>query len=77
MIRKKNIVNDHSNANYEVGNEILYDKVPKSNIWDYNDAYILVRGNKTIAKNIAAWVAFKNCVIPCRARFIRCITKID
>ena len=43
-----------------------------SNLCDYNDAYILVRGNIVIAGNVAAWVAFKNC-----APFTKCITKID
>ena len=44
----------------------------KSNLCDFNDAYILVKGNITIAGNIATRVAFKNC-----APFIKCITKID
>ena len=42
--RKWNIVNDQSNASYDVGNAIIYNaKVLKSNLCDYNDAYILVR----------------------------------
>ena len=37
---KQNFVNDQSNANYCVGNEIIYNKeVLKSNPRDYNDAY--------------------------------------
>ena len=44
VTRKWNIVNDQSNANYDVGNEIIYNtEVLKSNLCDYNDAYILVR----------------------------------
>ena len=44
VTRKWNIVNDQSNANYDVGNAIIYNaKVLKSNLCDYNDAYILVR----------------------------------
>ena len=44
--RKWNIVNDQSNANYNVRNGIIYNtEVLKSNLCDYNDAYILVRGN--------------------------------
>ena len=47
--RKWNIVNDQSNANYGVGNEIIYNtEVLKSNLCDYNDAYILVRCNITV-----------------------------
>ena len=45
MIRKWNTVNDQSNMNQGVGNDIIYSaEVLKSNICDYNDAYILVRG---------------------------------
>ena len=47
--RKWNIVNDQSNANYGVGNEIIYNtEVLKSNLCDYNDAYILVRCDITV-----------------------------
>ena len=69
MSRKWNIFDDQSNANYDAGNEIIYNTEV---IHDYNDAYILVRGNSMIAGDIAAWVAFKNC-----AWFIKCITKIN
>ena len=45
VTRKWNIVNDNSNANYGVGNEITYNtEVSKSNLCDYNDTYISVRG---------------------------------
>ena len=48
VTRKCNIVNDQSNANYDVGNEVIYNtEVLKSNLRDYNRAYILVRGNIT------------------------------
>ena len=48
VTRKWNIVNDQSNANYDVGNEIIYNaEVLKFNLCDYNDAYILVKGNIT------------------------------
>ena len=46
VTKKWNIVNNESNANYDIENEIIYyTKVSKSNLCDYNDAYILVRGN--------------------------------
>ena len=65
-----NIANDQLNANYSVGNEIIYStEVLKFN---HNYAYIIVRGNIAISVNIAALVAFKNC-----APFIKCITKTD
>ena len=44
----------------------------KSNLCDYSDAYILVRGNITIAGNIAARVTFKY-----YTPFTKSITKID
>ena len=69
VTRKWNSVNDHSNANYGVGNEIIYNtKVSKSNLCDYNDAYLSVRGDITIIGHEATQVAFKNC-----AAFTKCI----
>ena len=74
MTRKWNFVNDQSNANYDVGNEIIYNtEVLKSNLCDYKDAYILVRGDiVTTAHNNPTPVAFKNC-----GTFTKCIIKID
>ena len=73
MTRKWNIVNDHSNANYGVANEIIYNtEVLKFNLRDYNDTYILVRDDITIIGHQATQAAFKNC-----APFTKCITKID
>ena len=72
VTRKWNIVNDNWKANYEEGNEITYNtEVLKSNLCDYNDAYILVRGNVTVETSPSAQVAFKIC-----APFTKCITKI-
>ena len=62
VTRKWNIVNDQSNAYYDVGNKIIYNtEVLKSSLCDYNDAYVLVRGNITIIGHQVAQVAFKNC----------------
>ena len=73
LTRKWNIVNDQSNANYDVGNEIIYNtEVLKSNLCDYNDAYFLVSGDITVTPAPATQVSFKNC-----APFTKCITKID
>ena len=73
VTRKWNIVNDQSNANYYVGNEIIYNAdVLKSNFCDYNDAYILVKGNITVIAAPETQVSFKNF-----APFTKCITKID
>ena len=49
IARKLNIVNDNSRDNYNTGNQIIYNKeVLKSNLCDYNDIYILIRGNTAI-----------------------------
>ena len=73
VTRKWSIVNDLSNSNYDVGNEIIYNKeVLRSNLCDYNDAYILVRGNIALIGHQVTQVTFKNC-----ARFTKCIPKID
>ena len=43
LIKSWSIVNDQSIANYSVGNKIIYSKeVLKSNLRDYNDAYIFL-----------------------------------
>ena len=61
------------NANFDVGNETVYNtEVLKFNLCDYNDAYILVRGNITIIGDQVTQAAFKNCAL-----FIKCFTKID
>ena len=73
VTKSRNIINDQSNAIYDVKNEVIYNtEVLKSNLCDYNDAYILVRGDITIVGENSAEVAFKNCV-----PFITCITKIN
>ena len=74
VTKKWNIANDNSKTNYDVANEITFNtEVLKSNLCDYNDAYILVRGDITISgSNIANEIAFKNC-----APFTKCIAKID
>ena len=49
VTRKWNIVNDNSKANYGVGNQITYNtEISKSNLCDYNDAYILAGADITI-----------------------------
>ena len=73
MSRKWNTVKCQSNRNYDVENEIIYNtKVLKSNLCDYNDVYILVRGSVANIGHQVIQVAFKNC-----APFTKCITKID
>ena len=73
VTRKWNIPNDQANGNYHVGNEIIYTiEVLKSNLCDYNDAYILIRSDITIIGHNVTQVAFKNC-----APFTKCFTKSD
>ena len=70
--RKWNIATDNSKANYDAVNEITFNtEVLKSNLCDYNDAYILLRGNITIIGHQVTQVAFKNC-----AQFTKCVTEI-
>ena len=64
MTRKRNIVSDQSNRNYNVGNEVIYNtEVLKSNLCDRNNAYILVRGDITVVEDNLTQLAFKNCII--------------
>ena len=74
VTRKRDIVNNQSNANYDGGNEIIYNtEVLKSNLCDQNDDYILVRGDITTEMyNNTIPVAFKNCTL-----LTKCIIKID
>ena len=73
VARKWTIVNDQSNPSYDVGNEIVYNtEVLKFNLCDYNDAYILAKGDITVIAAPPLKLSFKNC-----APFTKCITKID
>ena len=73
VTRNWNIVNDQPNTIYDVGNKIIRNsEVLKSNLCDYNDAYILVNGDITIIGHVVTQVAFQNC-----ATFIKYITNID
>ena len=73
ITRKWNTVNDNLQVNYNVSNEIIYNtEILKSSICDYNNAYILARGNITIMGHQVTQVAFKSC-----APFTKYITKFD
>ena len=62
VTRKWSIVSDQSNANYDVGNETIYNiEVLKSNFCDIN-----------VIRHQLTQVALKNCV-----PFTKCITKVD
>ena len=73
VTRKWSIVDGNSKADYDAANEITYNtEVLKSNLCDYNDAYILVRCGIIVTATPAIQVALKNC-----APFTKCMTKID
>ena len=73
MTRKWNILNDLSKANYNVGNQIIYNReVLKFNLCDYNGVYILVSGGITVIGSQATQVASKN-----YASLTKCTRKID
>ena len=59
VARKWNIANDNLKANYNAANEITYNaEVLKSSLCDYDDAYILVRGDITIIGHQETQVPF-------------------
>ena len=63
VTRKWNIVNDQSNANYDVQNEVIFNtEVLKSDFPDYNNACILIRDNSTIIGHQVTQVSFKKFV---------------
>ena len=73
MTRKWNFVNGQSNANFDAGNEIIYNiKIFRSNLCGYNNAYILVKCDITVTEAPAAQVLLKFCAI-----FTECTKKID
>ena len=55
--------NNQLNANYDVGNEIIYNtEALKSNLCNHNNAYILERGHVTVKTAPATQVSFTNCM---------------
>ena len=61
VTRKCNIVKHQLNRNYYVGNKIIYNiEALKSNRCNYNNVYILVRGDITDVAVHANPEAFKN-----------------
>ena len=75
-------INDESRATYNVNSQIkLKTTMLKSSLYDYSDAYIIVKGTITVnntaaaeadANNTNKKVIFKNC-----ASFINCINEIN
>ena len=62
VTKKLNTGKDQSNTNYDAGNKIIYKtKVLKSNLCDYNDAYIIVTDGFTVVSGPPTQVALKTC----------------
>ena len=62
VMRKWNIVNNSSKANYDAGIQFFYNtEVRKSNLCNYSDAYILVKSDISAKAAGATQVALKNC----------------
>ena len=62
VTRKWNIVNNNSKSNYDLTDEITYNReILKSNLRDDKDAYILVRGDITVVAAPEKQVALRNC----------------
>ena len=84
FVKKKWIkVYDQSEGNYNVNKEIrIKSSMLRSDLWDFSDAYIVVKGNITVTKTTAdnandnafgdKKLFFKN-----NAPFINCISKIN
>ena len=73
VTRKWNIVNDNSKSNYDATNEITYNtEILKFNLYDYIDAYMLVRGDITVVAASATQVVLEKFV-----PFTKRITKTD
>ena len=61
MTRKWNVVNDQSNANYDVGIKLSVINALKPNLCDFDNAYILVKLVTAIIGSQVTQIAFKNC----------------
>ena len=62
VTRKRNIVNDNSKSTYAAANEISCNtEILKSNLCDYTNASILVKGGITFTAAAQTQIAFKNC----------------
>ena len=75
-------INDEYRRTYDVGSQVKFKTTMlKSSLWDYSDAYILVKGTITVNNTPAAGantnntnkkVRFKNC-----APFTKCISEVN
>ena len=77
VTRKWNIVSDLSNSIFDVGNQIIYNtEDSKSTLCDYNDAYLLLRGDITIIGHQATQVALNVLSVTLSARENQKVSKL-
>ena len=77
VTRKWNIVSDLSNSIFDVGNQIIYKtEDSKSTLCDYNDAYLLLRGDITIIGHQATQVALNVLSVTLSARENQKVSKL-
>ena len=71
-------VYDQSEGNYNVNKKIIIKtSVPRSDLCDFNDAYIVVKGDITFEGDNDANKRNKNLAFKNNAPFINCISKIN
>ena len=56
------MINNQANENYDIGYETIYNiKALKHNLFNYNEAYILLRNDITVTTAPETQVSFTNC----------------
>ena len=73
-------INDESQGTYNKDNQIrIKTSMLRSSLYDYSDAYILVKGNVTVAKETDAAPnnAHKKVILKNSAPFTKCISRIN
>ena len=78
VTKKWNEVYDQSGGNYDVNKEIrIKTSMLRSDLCDYSDAYIVVKGDITLEGDNDANKRNKNLAFKNNAPFINCISKIN
>ena len=78
VTKKWTKVNDLSNSQYSANKNIMFQtSMLRSDLWDYSDAYIVVRGRITIEGDNDAKTRTKNLIFNNKAPFRLCISKIN
>ena len=78
VTKKWTKVNDLSSSQYSANKNIMFQtSMLRSDLWDYSDAYIVVRGRITIEGDNDAKTRTKNLIFNNKAPFRSCISKIN